>query len=65
MTVQVVLNYSIVEAGEFRFSYQLAPDVGQNVERSLEEKVATPRVDKVLPLSSSTLSPGLSVPVSY
>jgi len=59
MAFTVTISVSLVPEGEYRFSVPLAPPSGPRQPVS-----SIPKEDKVLPLGSSTLSPGLSVPLA-
>ncbi len=68
MSINVTVNCRIVGDGEFYFSYPLAPaSAGNDSETTADDPPkaarikAAPREDRVLPLGSSTLVPGLSV----
>ena len=68
MSVKVTISFRIVSDGEFYFSYPLAPaSIGNEREIAADalmkatHRKGTPREDRVLPLGSSTLVPGLSV----
>ncbi len=65
MSETISVNWNIVNEGHFEFSYPLAaaaPPTASPPESTLEKRLVEPtRKDRVLPLGSSTLAPGLSV----
>jgi len=63
MSFTLTVNIEVVPEGEYRFSLPLAPSLPVMVDR-VEPAIGGQREDKVLPLGSSTLSPGLVVPVA-
>jgi hypothetical protein len=65
MTLSVTVSVSLVSQGEYRLSIPLAPSPSPAAlsAGSVEGRDVPRREDKVLPLGSSTLSPGLRLPV--
>ena len=63
MSLTVTINIQLVPVGEYRMSIPLAEaPVGRPSGVQREEDAR--RVDRVLPLGSSTLSPGLRLPLA-
>jgi hypothetical protein len=64
MAIKVTVNWRLTASDEVDFSYQVGP-LGMVNEPALEEarEESEAVVDRVLPLGSSVVSPGLSLPL--
>ena len=59
MSITVMVSVNLIREGEYRVSFPLAPSTSPGAQPSEESHAQ----DKVLPLGSSTLSPGLRLPL--
>ena len=64
MSVTMTVTVNLVSEGQFRVSIPLAPSSSPVLPGSAEGRQGPRREDKVLPLGSSTLSPGLRLPLA-
>ena len=65
MPVTVTVTVNLLREGEYRVSIPLAPSLSSDAPAHGKEATQPPRRDdKVLPLGSSTLSPGLRLPLA-
>lgn len=66
MSLTVTVSVSLVPEGEYRLSIPLAPSSSpaSSAAGSMQDPGVPRREDKVLPLGSSTLSPGLRLPIA-
>jgi len=64
MSVTMTVTVTLVPEGEYRVSIPLAPSSSASLPGSAEGWQAPRKEDKVLPLGSSTLSPGLRLPLA-
>jgi len=64
MSLTVTVSVNLVPEGEYRISVPLAPSPGPAVPDGSQGHEDLRREDKVLPLGSSTLSPGLRLPLA-
>ena len=62
MSLTVTVSVNLVPEGEYRVSIPLAPSPNAALPGEAREEMR--REDKVLPLGSSTLSPGLYLPLA-
>ena len=62
MSVTIAVSVNLVSEGEYRVSIPLAPSSSAPGKHERGEGIQ--REDKVLPLGSSTLSPGLRLPLA-
>lgn len=65
MSLTLTVTVNLVPEGEYRLSIPLAPSSSPALPPGgTEGREVTQREDKVLPLGSSTLSPGLRLPLA-
>jgi len=63
MPLTVTVSVSVVPEGEYHVSIPLAPSPSAPAAGGSQRAEQVRREDKVLPLGSSTLSPGLCLPL--
>lgn len=63
MSLTVMVSVNFVREGEYRVSIPLAPSPNPAPAGGTQGSEERRREDKVLPLGSSTLSPGLRLPL--
>lgn len=65
MAVTITVNWKLLGDGGFELSYQVGGPAARPLEVSEPTSEADLRpIDQILPASSSTLAPGLSMPVA-
>ncbi len=64
MTVRITVTLGIVGDGEYEVAYETPHTEPKGQQLSTDQQPEAQRMDRVLPAGSSTLAPGLSMPVA-